>query len=185
MTHDTGITGQYRPRAENGGAVHSGAGLHGAGGWRDPGHLPGAAGGAGAGGAAGLRRPAADAVLCRHAPPRAPVSHAGYGHGSAAAGLAEHLHVPHGGPVRRHGLRPPGVPAAGHRPHHQRHHAGVHVLLAPHGGHMDPDGRAGAGRRHRLCGQGEHGSQRPARRPAGDDGGVHTGDGAVAGRLPF
>lgn len=50
------------------------------------------------------------------------------------------LHIPHGGAVRRHGLRPQGVPAAGRRPHHQRHHEGVHVLIPPHGGHVDLDG---------------------------------------------
>lgn len=58
-------------------------------------------------------------------------------------------------------------PAAGRRPHHQRHHAGVHVLVPSHGGHVDLDGRAGAGRGHRLCRQGEYGPQRPARGAGG------------------
>ena len=182
---DTGIAGQHHPCTENGGAVHPGAWLYGAGERRDPRCVSDAAGGAGAGGGTGLRRPAADAVLCGYAPPRAPVSHAGYGHGLAAIGLAEYLHISHGGAVRRHRLRPAGVPPAGRRPHHQRHHAGVYVLLPAHGGYMDPDGRAGACRCHRLCGEGEHGPQRSARRFAGDDGGVHPGDGAVAGRLSF
>ena len=40
-------------------------------------------------------------------------------------------------------------------------------------------------RRHRLCGQGQHGPQRPARQAAGDDGGVRAGDAPLAGCLPF
>ena len=139
-SHDTGAARKHRSRPQDGRAVHPGARLLGVGGRRDTGGLFRSAPGAGGGRAAGLRRPAADAVLRGHAPPRAAVPHAGHGDGLTAAGLAEYLHIPHGGAVRRHGLRPQGVPAAGQRPHHQRHHEGVHVLIPPHGGHMDLDG---------------------------------------------
>ena len=61
----------------------------------------------------------------------------------------------------------------------------VYVLLPPHRCHVDPHGGAGAGRRHRLCGQGEHGPQRPARHLAGDHGGICPGDAAVAGGMSF
>ena len=61
----------------------------------------------------------------------APIPHAGHGHGPAAAGVAGHLTLPHGGTVCRYGLRPPHLSPSGHGPHHQRHHPCVYVLLPP------------------------------------------------------
>ena len=122
-------------------------------------------------------------VLCGPAPPRAPVSHAGDGYGSAPAGLAECLRLPHGGPVCGAGLRPDGVPAAGGGIGVPRDHAGVYVFLPPHRRYPDFDERAGKSGDHRLCGQGEHGSQRRTRRVGGDHGGFHARNAAVAGCL--
>ena len=183
--HDTGFTRQHRPGPAAGEAGHPGARLSGVGGRRGPGGVRRSAGGVCLGAPDGLRRPAHHAVLCGYAPPCPPVSHAGHGHGPAPAGLAEYLHLPHRGPVRRPGLCPADLPPSGHGPDHQRHHPGVHVLLPAYRGHLDPHGGAGAGRRHRLRGQGEHGPQRPARHFAGDHGAVHIRDAALAGWLPL
>ncbi len=184
--YDTDFARQHRPRAADGPAGHFRARLPCAGGRCDhrrvqtdvPEELAER-------GAAGLRRPHHHAVLCGHASPCPPVPHAGHGHGPAAAGLAEHLHVPHRGPLRRHGLRPARLPPPGHRPDHQRHDPGLHVFLPPHRRDPRAHGRAGACRRHRLRGQGQHGSQRPARHAAGDHRGVHRRDAPLAGCLPF
>ena len=100
----------------------------------------------------GLRGRADRPVLCGSAPPRPPVPHAGHGHGSAPAGLAQRLRLSHGGPLCRPGLRPDGIPPAGAGAGCPRHHAGVYVLLPPYRRHADPDGGAGAGGDHRLCG---------------------------------
>lgn len=64
----------------------------------------------------------------------------GMGHGSAPAGLAECLRLPHGGPVCGAGLRPDGVPAAGGGIGVLRDDPGVHVFLPPHRRYPDLDG---------------------------------------------
>ncbi|CAN3974070.1 hypothetical protein BCGKFG_BCGKFG_07380, partial [Dysosmobacter welbionis] len=84
-------------------------------------------------------------VLCGSAPPCAPVPHAGDGHGPAPAGLAERIRLSHRGPVRGHRLRPGDLQPPGPGAYCKRHHAGVHVLLSPHGRHADPDGGTGEG----------------------------------------
>lgn len=99
--HDTGLTRQYRPCARHGPPGHSRARLPGAGGRRHYRPLSRSARPSGGRGGPRFRRPHHHAVLRRYAPPRPPVPHAGHGNGPTAAGLAQHLHVPHGGAVRR------------------------------------------------------------------------------------
>ena len=89
-----------------------------------------------------LRQRARDAVVRGHAPARAAVSHARHGDGSAAARLAQHLHLQNRGALCRHGLCPPRLPAARRRPHHKRHDARVHVLVTAHRGDVDSYGGA-------------------------------------------
>ena len=72
------------------------------------------------------------------------------------------------------GLRPGDLQPPGPGADCKRHHAGVHVLLSPHGRHADPDGGTGEGRRHRLRGQGEHGPERCPRPVGGDHRGVQA-----------
>ena len=151
---------------------------------RHSGRLPGAAGAIRRRPGGGFWGRADPPVLRGPAPSRAPVSHAGHGHGPAPAGLAECLRLPHGGPVRRHRLRPGDLPPPGPGADRKRHHPGVHVLLPPHGRHADPDGGAGEGGRHRLRGQGEHGPERRPRRAGGDHRGIHAGDAPLAGGEP-
>ena len=122
----------------------------------------------------GLGRRADPPVLCGSAPPCAPVPHAGDGHGPAPAGLAERIRLSHRGPVRGHRLRPGDLQPPGPGADCKRDHAGVHVLLSPHGRHADPDGGTGEGRRHRLRGQGEHGPERCPRPVGGDHRGVQA-----------